>query len=464
VFQTTALIGVGVMLQGAAIAAYYVRVYGGDNATVLSIVVGFSSIVVILVAIGSASVRSRLRGYINENLFSYKFDYRLEWEKFIRALTVRESSNVQLHVLRTLAELLDSPGGGLWILRERWHQFLPVANWSMGEPDLSPIAIDDPCLAEFDDGKHAYLELTGAQASPAARVWRELHPAAWLVVPLRYREKLIGIALIHRPRAERELDWEDENLISLMALQLAAYLVQEETIQALADARQLEEFNKRFAFILHDTKNAIGQLSLLVRNVEQFGHDEEFRKDMVLTLRHSVDKLQGLLAQLRGDAGAKVPEAASAHRIDVAELVGNFVSEKRKMGLNVVVSDDAAPVYARLSDERRFLGVLEHVTTNAIEATPKGAPVSICVGLLNGSVHVAVADKGPGMTQQFIANQLFRPLRSTKEHGFGIGAYQAREIMRDLGGNIEVRSKIGEGTTVALSLPVYVSGRDVARV
>jgi len=52
---------------------------------------------------------------------------------------------------------------------------------------------------------------------------------------------------------------------------------------------------------------------------------------------------------------------------------------------------------------------------------------------------------------------LFRPLRSTRAKGFGIGAYQAREVMRELGGNIDVRSKIGEGTTITLSLPVAVS-------
>ena len=54
----------------------------------------------------------------------------------------------------------------------------------------------------------------------------------------------------------------------------------------------------------------------------------------------------------------------------------------------------------------------------------------------------------------FVAEELFRPLRSTKDGGFGIGAYQARELMRDLGGDILVKSKIGEGTRVTLTLPL----------
>src|SRR5882762_7003328 len=131
VFHTTVLIGVGVVLQGAAAAAYYVRTYGGDNATVLSIILGFSSIVVVAVSIASGSIRSRLKSFINENFFSYKFDYRLEWDKFIRALSTWDDGDMPLRVLRTLAELLDSPGGALWVFRERWHQYMPVAHWSM---------------------------------------------------------------------------------------------------------------------------------------------------------------------------------------------------------------------------------------------------------------------------------------------------------------------------------------------
>jgi signal transduction histidine kinase len=101
--------------------------------------------------------------------------------------------------------------------------------------------------------------------------------------------------------------------------------------------------------------------------------------------------------------------------------------------------------------------------TNAIDAAPEDAPVNVRIMTSGASVRVAVDDTGPGMSQQFITEELFRPLRSTKGSGFGIGAYQAREIMRDLGGDIDVRSKIGKGTTVALSLPIAVAAEEVAR-
>ena len=455
IFHSTALFGVGVVLQGTAVAAYYIRNYGGDNATVLAIVVGLSCVIAIAIAVSSSSVRSRIRNFINENFFSYKYDYRVEWNKFIRALSASEDGDMPLRVLRTLAEILDSPGGALWVFRESWNQFLPVAHWS-SQGDLAPLSLDDPGLAPFKDEDCAYLELAGGQNS-AAELWRQRCPMGWLAVPLRYRDVLIGVAVVNTPRALRKLDWEDRNLISLVALQLAAYLVQEETVQALADARQLEEFNKRFAFILHDTKNTIGQLSLLVRNVETFGDSEEFRKDMIVTLRHSVQKLQGLLGQLRGDTSIKPAASHPKEPVDIGALIATFVEERRKLGLNVILSDHAVPAFAALSNRNAFIGILDHVVANAVDASPEAAPVSLHIAVSGNSLLVAVADKGPGMTDKFIAEQLFRPLRSTRAKGFGIGAYQAREVMRELGGNIDVRSKIGEGTTVTLSLPVAVS-------
>jgi len=130
--------------------------------------------------------------------------------------------------------------------------------------------------------------------------------------------------------------------------------MQEETAQALADARQLEEFNKRFAFIVHDTKNTIGQLSLLVRNVEEFGHNEEFRKDMTATLRHAVEKLQSLLGQLRGNPIGKKAGDESFEEVDISALVATFVHDKRKVGLDILMSENDTPVLVHMANKEAF--------------------------------------------------------------------------------------------------------------
>lgn len=459
VFQTAALIAIGVVLQGTAIASYYLRTRGGDNGTVLAILFSFASAVGLVIVLASRAARSRVTSFINENFFSYRFDYRLEWQKLIQTVSGWQDDNVPLGVLRALAELVDSPGGALWVWRERWNRFMPVAHWSM-DGELAPIAADDPRLRAFGDESCTLLELTAADHDPASAAWHERFPDVWLALALRYRSQLAGIALIVPPRSERKLHWEDRSLISLVALQLAAYLVQQETAQALADARQLEQFNKRFAFILHDTKNTVGQLTLLARNAEQFGHEQEFRKDMVATLTNSVEKLQGLLASLTGGTPAATPVSVQAGKVDVAKLAATFVQEKHRLGLNLEV-EATVPAVAQLNDPNAFLGVLEHVVGNALEASPQDSPVMIRAYKSGAAISLEVEDKGAGMSAQFIADELFRPLKSKKKAGFGIGTYQAREIMRELGGDIQIRSKLGEGTTVFLMLPEYVAEREV---
>ncbi len=447
VFHSTTLIFAGILLQGTAAAALYVRHFGGTPAVVLSIVLGFAGLVAMIVALSTHSVRSKLKTFINENFFSYKYDYRVEWTKFIQALSRYEDRGGPERVLLTLSDLLDSPGGVLFVRRSGWRQFARLAYSVFGE-NFGPIQENDEILKVFDDEKVVFLELSSGDDAPAP-AWKKRFPEAWLVVPLRFRDELIGFSLLHKPRAPKRLDWEDRNLVALIATQLAGYLVHEQTAQALADSQQLAEFNNRVTFALHDLKNTAGQLSMLLKNAERFGDDADFRADMMETIRHAVDNLQGLIAKLRD--GTAAPAAASRGPVNVSDLIARFAQKKARSGL--VFGRDGEAIYAEITQPGSFESALEHVVSNAMEASPEPGSVSLSVDLAGGRVRVRVRDAGPGMSPDFIARDLFRPLHTTKKKGLGIGAYQARSTMRDLGGDIEVESTLGEGTTVSLFLP-----------
>ena len=452
VFYSATLIAVGVMLQGVAAAAWYVRSYGGTNGTVLAVILAFGGAVAVAVGLVSGSLRSRVRKFINENFFSLKYDYRIEWEKVIHALSLNPSQGSAERVLRALCELLDSPGGALWIHRASWHQYLPSARLALSSAFV-PIRENDPRLNPFRDEKKSYIALADSPVDKAAESWRNDFPAAWIVVALRYRSAVVGLAILAESRAPKTLDWEDENLIRILGLQLGAYLVQEETAQSLADARQLEEFNKRFAFIVHDIKNTIGQLSLLVRNAAQFGHEPEFRADMITTLGNAVERLQELLKSLTLVGQASVPGTKNPETIDLIAFLREFTKEKGNLGQGVILDTKYNSLSVKLADSTNLRRVLEHVVANASDASGDKGPVEISVSTALDVVRIDITDHGPGMTDAFVTEELFRPLRSTKEGGFGIGAYQARELMRDLGGDVLVKSKIGTGTRVTLTLP-----------
>ena len=289
IFHSTTLIAVGVMLQGIALAAWYVRTFGGSNGTALAVIVAFGGAAAVAALLVSSGVRSRVRGFINENFFSLKYDYRLEWEKTIRELTVNPGQDTPERVLRILCDLLDTSGGAIWLYRESWRQYIPAAKRG-DKAVVSPAPEDDPRVEALRSAEEAFIRFDDEETASLFAPWRKFVENAWIVVPMRYRSTVAGFAILNRPRAPRTLDWEDQILVRLVAMQLAAHLVQEETAQSLADARQLEDFNKRFAFVVHDIKNTIGQLRLLVSNITKFGDVKEFRDDMVITLGNSVER------------------------------------------------------------------------------------------------------------------------------------------------------------------------------
>lgn len=452
VFYSATLVSAGIMLQGVAVAAWYVRQYGGSNGTVLAVVMLFAGAVAIAVALVSGGLRSRVRKFINENFFSLKYDYRVEWERVIRALSLNPEQESAERVLRTLCDLLDSPGGAIWIYRASWRQFLPAAKLGFSSTFV-PIPEHDPRIEQLRSEDCAFLSIAEDGNAAALAAWRKDFAAEWIVVPLKYRSTVVGLTVLRKTRAPKKLDWEDESLIRLVALQLGAYLVQEETAQSLADARQLEEFNKRFAFIVHDIKNTIGQLSLLVQNAGQFGHEQEFRDDMVLTLGNAVERLQQLLKSLTTVGAESVPGSRPKEVIDLISFISSFTKEKGNLGQRVLFRTNSQRLELQLTDIANLRRVLDHVLSNAAEASGADKPVEVAVHSAGDAVEIRVTDYGVGMTEKFINEELFRPMRTTKDGGFGIGAYQARELMRDLGGDIMVESKIGEGTQVTLMLP-----------
>ena len=102
----------------------------------------------------------------------------------------------------------------------------------------------------------------------------------------------------------------------------------------------------------------------------------------------------------------------------------------------------------------QLTNVLMHVIQNAQEATPDGSAVVVTLIARDQRAVIEIRDRGQGMTEEFIRRSLFKPFETTKgSSGMGIGAYQAREIVRGLGGDLVVASEPGKGTVVTISLP-----------
>lgn len=272
----------------------------------------------------------------------------------------------------------------------------------------------------------------------------------WLVVPLIYRDSVQGFVVLGDPKARRGLDWEDFDLLRTVGHQAASYLAEQQAMNELSDTRRLQDFNRRSAFIIHDIKNVVSQMSLMMQNARNFGDNPEFQKDMLATVENSVSRMKGLLERFKSAQAEDRREAFDLVPLSVVvnQVVENWRKQKDDMKVEIEES------IALRVDREKMVSILDHLLQNAIEAAGPDGAVTLRQIALDEEIYIEVEDNGPGMDQAYVEAHLFRPLDSAKTTGFRLGAYQTRQLVREIGGRLEVSSEVGHGTTMRVILPV----------
>lgn len=451
VFHSATALVAGLVILLVAIGGYYIRATGDTLSSF------FQIIVIVLVAVGSAVVatsgtaRSRLRNFIAQNFFSYRYDYRQEWLRFITTIAAGDGlANLRVRAIKAIADIVDSPGGAIWLVDERSEQLASVDQWSMrlalGGATLPAAACADMLAKGEPVDARRFLE---ALVEPRPEVVDAL-THFWLVVPLSHRA-VSGFVALQPPRAPRELGWEDYDLLKTVGQQVASYLAEDAALRQLVEARQLEDFNRRFAFVVHDLKNMTSQLQLLVRNADRHGDNPAFQKDLLATVRNAVEKMTKLLEQLSSKRLSEPIAAPGAIAGLDLDAVVRTLCQRWPAGV-VVMGDARTPIQVR-GDDDKLSAALNHLIQNGVEATGGRGPVTVRLARQGDKAMIEIEDHGPGMEEAFIRDELFKPFRSTKSAGYGIGAYQARELVREMGGALNVASQPGKGTVVTILLP-----------
>jgi putative PEP-CTERM system histidine kinase len=429
---------------------------GAAYAWVARVIVTFGATFAAMLLLPRGRARSWLRLQITKHLFRHRYDYRVEWLRFTRTLGEGEAGeSLAGRIERAFADITVSPVARLLVPTDL-GRLEPVEAGTWPEDIAVGFGVDFARMVErlprILDGD----ALRAAAASPAATEQERRHTPVWLTddatiwagVPLVHGERLTGFVLLGRPPVDRRLDWEDHDLLSVAARQAASHLAEAQGQAALGEARRFHEFNRRFAFIVHDVKNLASQLGLVARNAERHADNPAFRADMVETLRDSVARLNDLLAKLSPQTAVKADAPGIAAPMAVLETIA-----ARRRAQHPVRLSGRADIHASFDPARLELA-LDHLVQNAIEASPAGEPVWLSVAPREHEIEIAVLDRGRGMSADFVRHGLFVPFDSTKPGGFGIGAFEARALVAAMGGRLEVESREGEGSRFVILLPV----------
>jgi putative PEP-CTERM system histidine kinase len=456
VFHTTTLFTAGVYMLLMALAGYYIKFYGGDWGSALQIAFVAGALLFLIVALLSGRVRARAKVFLNKHFFNYQYDYRDEWLRLIGLLSGRKSTMpLGERVIWALGEIVESDGGVLFQCSEE-GQCRCVAGFNHPELSIPPLEANDPLVA-FLDRRQWIVDLDEYREDPAVYEdmelpdWLGLMRSPWLVVPLVHDERVRGFVVLKQPRAPQEINWESMDLLKTAGTQAASYLTLNEAAEALAEARQFEGFNRLSAFVMHDLKNLIAQLSLVARNAAKHKHNPAFIDDAVRTIDNAVAKMNRLMEQLK-TAGMS-PEA---REVDLVGLLRHMVESRAGSRPEPTLTTAEASLSV-MAEPDRLTSVIGHIVQNAQDATPPDGHVQIELRRSNDQAIVSIRDTGTGMDEEFVRNRLFRPFDSTKGlTGMGIGAYECREFVRAIGGQVEVDSAVGRGTTFVIILPALI--------
>ena len=417
----------------------------------IGVLMGSAVIVALLAA--SPTARARLRVLMAKHLFEHRYDYRAEWLRFTATLNKVEpdAALMDARVTKAIADIVESPGG--WLLTRSGDGYGLTGN-SLGR---MPPLIDDrqsAAMAHWMLSSERIIQLDEVRRGAAPFEEVGIIPEVllrdqtlWIIVPLIHNDRIEGIAILTRPPLDRALDWEDVDWLRIAGRQAASHIAEARGSEALAESARFDEFHRRFAFIMHDVKNLASQMALLARNAERHGDNPEFREDMIETLRVSADRLSQLMQRLSQQDRVRVDQLMP---VDIAIIVRRVATAARRQHDVTIVG--AQQAFARANAET-VEQLLTHLLQNAIDASAADSPIMLRIDGDDGQMRLSVEDKGKGMTPLFMRNELFRPFSSTKEGGFGIGAYQARQLAEAMGGQLHVSSIEGRGTIFTLVLP-----------
>ncbi len=455
VFHTAVLLGAGIYLLIMAGAGYYIKAYGGTWGGVAQVAFLFGAILLLGLLLLSGRLRSRFKVFVGKHFFHNRYDYREEWLRFTQTLsTVERGAELKPTIVRAIADIAESPGGMLF-QRTEDGDFEPTVGVNVDRSAAQWLAADTPLL-NFLQEREWVVFLDEYRMNPEnydgliLPEWLDAFPQAWVILPLMQGDTLVALLVLMRSPTRGALNWEDSDLLKTVGRLAASYLVLWQATDQLAKSRQFEAFNRLSAYVVHDLKNLVAQLDLVVDNSKRHLHKPGFIEDALQTVGSASAKMNRLLGQLR-KGRAEGRAARSVNLCDVLEEVVAARSQAKPEPVLEACSRELRIV----ADRDRLSAVIEHLIQNAQEATAPDGHVTVRMSGDGDWVLVEVQDNGCGMDAEFVAQRLFKPFDTTKGNaGMGIGVYESREFVHALGGKITVESAPRHGTLFRVKLPI----------
>lgn len=446
------MIGLGVTyVLGANSALGWISGLARQTIPTILPALGFVSAAALVVVGASKRWRHRLWVALGHHLFRSKHDYGDVWIHLTELVSgARTADDLVQRATRFCQGVLCAPSVSMWL----------------ANPDgrlRRAVTVDQ-------SGRHAVVGSDGSvetvlgapvllpPGTEAARLAQMLDAAC--ACPMYAGGQLLGVLAVGSPQMQPQPDEEDRHVLRYIAAQAASALAIHRLGEEIADAQALGSFHRMSTFVLHDLKNLVSQQSFVLENAVKFRSDPEFVSDALAAFEDSTNRMRALINKLRPQ-GQEPPASTECDLLEVLREVlamPQFAARGRfEVQLRVPKEVRSCPIAA---DRLAMAQVFRNLLVNAAESLlGRDGTIMVSVRKDGGSWRTEVRDSGRGMSRTFLRESLFRPFRTTKEAGLGIGLYQCKATVEAAGGTIAVDSAEDVGTTVIITLPECSAAR-----
>jgi len=437
-FKSIVLFAVGAYLAMLGLLGEGMQHFGLFFPRTVSISVAFLCGIALIIMMLSERIRREVKVVLHKNFYQHKHDYRTQWLRFTEQLsTSRSGEELLQRTLSAYCEIFGIKGAALYLYEEIRTGYVKIAEYeiSIREELIAP----ENSLLVFMS-KRAWVISISEDNSEIQNNDLSLFRDNMIcfVVPLFDGERLEGFIVLGQPLNNKEIFiYEDYDLMKTIARQASLAIMHHRLSEQITHSREIEAIGNVATFVAHDLKNLVSNLSLIVENAARYIHNPDFQKDMLTSLGNTVVKMQKLISSLK-NLGER--EHLNLQRVNLLELVER--TAQLVVGGRISVSGTAEIVRV---DENEIQKVILNLLMNGIEASDSDAEIFIEVGY-SIVPFIRVIDWGVGMSARYMRTELFKPFRTTKKQGLGIGLYQCRQIVEAHGGRIEVSSVEGSGT------------------
>lgn len=461
---------VTVVLAGAylfivGILAQIVARFGGVTGFPLDAFLVLLGVVVLAVLLLSNRIRQSIQLFVSRHFKRPQHDFRHVWTRFTQSMSaVLDDADLCAGASKLISETFNTLSVSIWLFDEQRERLVQLSSTSNSERqeagdlvrDVTVIGANSIALNtllqpfELEKSKEKWTEALKEKTTGRFRTGGNR-----VCIPLLAGDRWLGIILLADRVSGLRYTVEETDLLKCIGDQVAASLLNLRLAREIMLGKELEAFQTISAFFIHDLKNAASTLGLMLQNLPVHFDDPTFRQDTLRGIASTAGRINHLITRL----------SAVRHelRLNPTEVDLNLLITEALKNLNGVLKAGLItkfdPVPKIVADPGQLESVITNLLLNARDAIGDNGRITVETSQRNGWVTLSISDNGCGMSPAFIKDSLFRPFRTTKTKGLGIGMFQAKMIIEAHGGIIRVKSECGRGTNFQVMLPLESQAR-----